>query len=340
MSDRRTVPDEATWESAVARRSMFDLENLWRPKWRPRARHQVATFGCDFARHLGPALRGQDLRWLVTEPAPEGLSEDGRRSFGYDCFSCRTGNIPTPSLFLQWVEWALGEKRPPDEHWLVGERVFDPFRPAVESGGFCSVDEMMASRDEAISCFAKTLEAADLIVFTLGRNESWVHAELGYEYPMRPGPVAGELDPTCRSVTLTFSHIHGSLLLAMQKIRSVRRGLRFLLTVSPVPLASTSSGRHVLVASCGSQSILRAVAGQMATHRAFVDYFPAFELMTAPVFRGAYFEADQRRLSRRGVDFLLESFFEAVTGARPRPCHRIDDDDPPGTDALPGAPEP
>ena len=97
----------------------------------------------------------------------------------------------------------------------------------------------------------------------------------------------------------------------------------------------------MLVATAESQAILRAVAGQLATHRTFVDYFPAFELITAPFFRGAFYEVDQRRLSSRGIDYLLDCFFDAVAPQRPpRPYHRIDDDDPPGTDALPGAPNP
>ena len=80
---------------------------------------------------------------------------------------------------------------------------------------------------------------------------------------------------------------------AMALMRSANRGLRFLLTVSPVPLTATNSGNHVLVATVDSKSRLRAVAGQLARTVSRVDYFPSYEIISAPPFRGSFFRPAQ-----------------------------------------------
>jgi hypothetical protein len=94
-----------------------------------------------------------------------------------------------------------------------------------------------------------------------------------------------------------------------------------ILTVSPVPLTATNSGRHVLAATMESKSILRAVAGQLRSGNPWVDYFPSYEIISSPVFGGKFFEANLRSVSKAGVDFVMNSFFaelESKFGAAAR----------------------
>jgi hypothetical protein len=77
-------------------------------------------------------------------------------------------------------------------------------------------------------------------------------------------------------------------------------------------LTATATGGHALVASSYSKSVLRAVAGQLATESDYVDYFPSYELITGAPFRAGFFEPNLRTVSADGVAFVLRHFLSAV----------------------------
>lgn len=292
---------------------MMDIAELWRPSFRINSRSQIATFGSCFAQHFSRALVRRNFTWFNGEPAPIGMSEDDAKRFNYGVFSARTGNIYTTSLLLQWTRWALGKTAVPDEVWEKNGRFFDPFRPQIEPDGFASRAEVLASRALCIAAFARTITQSDTFVFTLGLTESWWNDTLGYEYPLCPGAVAEEFSaPDHVFRNQEYPEILKNMQQAMALMRSANRGLRFLLTVSPVPLTATNSGNHVLVATIDSKSRLRAVAGQLARTVSRVDYFPSYEIISAPPFRGSFFEPNQRSVHPGGVDFVMKSFFEGL----------------------------
>jgi hypothetical protein len=294
---------------------MLDISGLWTAPFRITRRDLVVTFGSCFAQHFGPALKAQGYHWHVTEPTPGGLSETSARRLGYSAFSARTGNIYTTSLFHQWVDWALGERVPPTLSWQGEAGVHDPFRPTIEPGGFGSEPEMLAARDATIAAFRRAILGCNVLVFTLGLTESWHDRELGVEYPICPGVAAGSFDPD-RHVfeNMDYEAVHANLVQAIRKIRTARggRGPRILLTVSPVPLTATMSGDHVLVASSDSKAVLRAVAGAVARSLPYVSYFPAYEIISSPPFRGAFFEPNMRSVNRAGVAHVMTQLFAAL----------------------------
>ncbi|MDD3444861.1 MAG: GSCFA domain-containing protein [Zavarzinia sp.] len=273
----------------------------------------VATFGSCFAQHIGNALQDRGFRWMITETPPAGLSPKNMTAFNYNVFSARTGNIYTTSLLRQWVSWATGESTPPDEVWEGKDGIIDPFRPRVEPGGFESVEEMRRSRAVTIDAFRAGLEKARYFVFTLGLTESWVNKSGGYEYPMCPGTVAGTFDETEHEfVNQDFLTVYRNLAASFGMIRRLNKGIRFILTVSPVPLTATNSDEHVLVATMYSKSVLRAVAGQFCQKGSAIDYFPSYEIINSPVFRNAFFEPNQRNVSAYGVNFVMDHFFRCL----------------------------
>ncbi|ODN68501.1 GSCFA domain-containing protein [Methylobrevis pamukkalensis] len=312
MNPYQNLPQSSFWRPAVSDRSLFAIENLWSPKFPISGTAPVVTFGSCFAQHVGRALRDRGLNWHITETNPPGMAPETRKLFNYGVFSARTGNIYTTSLLRQWTSWALGTAVPPDECWESESGVFDPFRPAVEPGGFESREEVFASRAASIAAFKAAIVEAEVFVFTMGLTESWVNLQEGYEYPMCPGTVAGEYDATRHGFrNQDFATIHGNLTAVIKAMRGVNKNLKFILTVSPVPLTATNSGDHVLVATSYSKCVLRAVAGQIAGEFDFVDYFPSFEIITSPVFRGIFFEPNMRSVTPSGVDFVMNHFFTA-----------------------------
>jgi len=314
MSDNpyADLPANRFWRQAVADRSLFDIDLAWDPKFTIGRKMRISTFGSCFAQHFGRALKARDMGWFDAEPINPVISDETCQAYGYRVFSARTANIYTTSLLNQWTRWALGHETPPGEIWEKNGRLIDPFRPRIEPDGFASPEELLALRDVTLRAFRDCIEKSDIFVFTLGLTESWFNAD-GYEYPMCPGTVAGSFDPDRhRFVNQGFNQVRQALAQAIQAMRAVNPDLRFLLTVSPVPLTATNAGQHVVTATMESKSILRAVAGEIARNRAFADYFPSYEIINSPAFRGVFFEPNMRSVNPRGVAFVMETFFTAL----------------------------
>jgi hypothetical protein len=80
---------------------------------------------------------------------------------------------------------------------------------------------------------------------------------------MCPGTVRGHFDANLHLfVNHTTADVIARLNATMDRLRDVHSAMRFLLTVSPVPLTATASGAHVLTSTMHSKSILRAAAGE------------------------------------------------------------------------------
>lgn len=312
MNPYENLPTKAFWKLSVADKSLFDIDELWDPKFEIRPNHHVVTFGSCFAQHIGSTLRARGFNWLSTETPPHGLSEQNAKLLNYNIFSARTGNIYTTSLLKQWTKWALGKSEVPGELWQNDSRFYDPFRPRIEPNGFASEKELRQSQAQAIASFRESINKAHYFVFTLGMTESWINEE-GYEYPMCPGTVAGDFDPERHKFrNQQFQEILQDLEDALLMMRKVNPSIQFILTVSPIPLTATKSNNHVLVATMESKSVLRAVAGQLATNNSFIDYFPAFEIINSPIFKGVFFEPNQRSVNPCGVNLVMDSFFRCL----------------------------
>lgn len=193
MNPYTSLPERAFWAPAVGKRNMLDISELWVPRFRITAKQPVATFGSCFAQHFGWALHASGYEWLDTEPAPEGLSAANAKRFNFGVFTCRTGNIYTPSLLGQWLSWAAAETTPPEITWEQDGRYYDPFRPGIEPDGFLSSEELFTSRLVTVRALRKAVETARVFVFTLGLTESWFDLKHNVEYPMCPGTVAGSI---------------------------------------------------------------------------------------------------------------------------------------------------
>lgn len=120
----------------------------------------------------------------------------------------------------------------------------------------------------------------------------------------------------------------------MNFMRSRNENIKFLLTVSPVPLTATASGSHVEVATCYSKSVLRAVCGTLYARHDDVDYFPSYEIITSANNKGAYFEANKRTVSRSGVRTAMSMFMAAHDARPPKTTVLAGDDKPAETSEI------
>lgn len=313
MNPYKTLPPRNFWRPSIADRNPLDIEGLWEPKFKINANDRVSCYGSCFAQHIGKALRARGGNWYVTEDAPSFVDEKTRNAYSYGVFSSRTGNIYTVSLLKQWLLWAKQDEKQPDEVWEQGGRYIDPFRPRVEPEGFLTTEELFRSRNVTINAFKKSIVNAQYFVFTLGLTESWSNKNSGYEYPMCPGTVAGKFDAEEHTFdNQRFPKIRRDLYDAFDLIRGFNPNIKIILTVSPVPLTATYTPQHVLVATMKSKSTLRCVAGMAAEDKSFVDYFPSYEIINSPAFRGMFFEPNQRSVNPYGVAHVMEQFFKPL----------------------------
>lgn len=325
------LPPSAYWKSAVADVNPLQISGLWTPKFAVTENDTIITAGSCFAQHIGRALSERGFRWLDAEPAPPYIDEEDARKFNYGIFSFRTGNIYTARIFRQWLEMAFGAPVPDCLTWETKGRFFDGLRPAIEPGGFESQAEMLASRQACFAAIRQAVQEATVLVFTLGLTESWRDIATQVEFALCPGTVAGTFNDQAHEF---YNHRHADILADLQAalglLRRENPELRVLLTVSPVPLTATASGEHVLVATSRSKSTLRAVAAELSEDFDFVDYFPSYEIITHPVWRGMFYAPNQRSVVPEGVAVVMEHFFANQARvfrklARPKPSVASDD---------------
>ena len=322
-----SLEEKAFWRPAVGSRNALELENLWRPRFRIRKTDKVVTAGSCFAQHIGKALASNGFHWFDAEPGPQPTSDQEAamlRKNGYGVFSFRTGNIYTAALLKQWLTWAFDPAAQSDEIWEKDGRFFDPQRPAIEPGGFASREEALQMRSVTLAAIRRAITEAQVFVFTMGLTEGWENSTTGVAYAMCPGTLAGDFDPA-QHVFVNYKHrrILADMRDVLRLARKMNPKLRFLLTVSPVPLTATASGDHVLVATMQSKSTLRSVAHELREDHSAVDYFPSYEVIASPTFRGMFYQPNQREVSLKGVEVVMSHFFaglgiqQAAAGAKP-----------------------
>lgn len=311
-----SLPEDRFWRTAVADRDAMEISGLWKPKIEVKRKTRIATAGSCFAQHFAKALVARKYRWLDFEPGPEGLTAAQKHDYHYGTFSFRTGNIYTPRMLRQWLTWALTATKPPAEVWELDGRFYDPFRPSVEPGGFASPEELHASRQDTLAAIRRGLKQSQVFVFTLGLTESWRDRDSRLEYAVCPGTMAGTFDAN-RHVFMNhgFDSLMSDMKAVLKLLWRANRGLNVLLTVSPVPLTATASGSHVLTATVHSKSLLRAVAGTLVASDPRVDYFPSYEIITHPAYRGRFYAPNLRSVLPEGVEHVMASFFRDQAAA-------------------------
>lgn len=309
----RTLPDSAFWRRSMTGNPAQDIDPVLRAKFVIRPEHSIATAGSCFAQHIARRLVASGFRYLVTEDVHP-LFAPFAANFNYGTFTARFGNIYTARQFLQLLQRAYGEFIPVDDVWTEdGGWVKDPFRPEIQPGGFASREECHADRQQHLAAVRCMVETMDVMVFTLGLTEAWRHRADGAVYPLCPGVAGGEFDPAIHEfVNFSVDDVTTDLDQAFNFIRRRNPRVRFVLTVSPVPLIATMEDRSVLVSTTYSKSVLR-VAAENIARATDVAYFPSYEIITGNFNRGGYFASDLRSITEDGVDHVMRLFLKHYT---------------------------
>jgi len=306
-------PARSFWRQAVqGKENDGFFKDLWVSKFPISKQTRFVTFGSCFAQHFSKWLVGNGFSWVDGETVPDVLTSDAGLEQGYGIFSVRTGNIYTVAILKQWIQLALGTATVHPEIAVKEGAFYDTLRPLISTSGFGSESALISARELTYSSLIKAICDSDIFVFTLGLTEGW-ESQSGYAYAMCPGTELGVFDAEKHLFkNYSYDAILKDLNTTLELIKQINPKIRFILTVSPVPLTATASAEHVLSATTYSKSVLRAVAGFLHQTRADVDYFPSYELITSPPMRGAYFESNMRSVRPEGVEFVMQHFSRGI----------------------------
>lgn len=309
-----SLPSESFWRRCLEDPD-FRLEALYQPTVRIGPYEAVATAGSCFAQKIGRELRLSSARFLDLEPVPHGMTEATAARLGFGLYSARYGNIYSTAQWLQLAQDAFADDLRPEAFWSKEDRWFDGLRPRLEPGGFGSRDIAEAARQAHLFQVRQVFETADIFIFTLGLTERWEDARTGTVYPICPAAIDPAFgDPAHRFHTARVTEVVAELEACIALLRQHNPGLRFLFTVSPVPLMATATGGHVLLATARSKAVLRAAVEEILHTQPMCDYFPSYEIATQnPTCRDA-FAPDQREVKDDVVERIMQAFFAAQTG--------------------------
>ena len=318
-SPYENLPSSAFWRPAVAEQSPWET-GIYRKRFEITRETKVATAGSCFAQHIATWMRRDGFNVLDVEPSPQFLRGKPLLSFGYGLYSARYGNIYTVRQLLQLAQESLGRFDPGDIVWAKGDQYIDALRPNVEPEGLPSPEIVRQHRADHLRQVALLLAKTDLFVFTFGLTEAWVHRELGTVYPTAPGTIAGTFsDDTFVFKNFTFSEIKADFVAFRELLKTLNANVKFLVTVSPVPLTATASGKHVLAATVYSKSVLRAVVGELYDEFDDVDYFPSYELIGTPFTRRSFYHDNLREVRKEGVETAMRNFWRSMEEQFSRP---------------------
>ncbi|RXF67218.1 GSCFA domain-containing protein [Hansschlegelia zhihuaiae] len=311
-SPYENLPPRNFWRSGVVGHSPGVADDIYVAKFPIKRSYNVATAGSCFAQHIGSYLKRTGCNILDVEPPPPAMSDAIARKYGYGIYSARYGNIYTVRQLLQLVRECSGQFTPNNWIWTKGDAFIDGLRPSVEPKGLTRPDEVVAHRAQHLAAVKLLFSRADLLIFTMGLTEAWVDAPSGTVFPTAPGTLGGDFATSrCKFHNFTFREIYDDFIATREALKAINPSLRFILTVSPVPLTATATKDHVLVATMRSKATLRAVAGELSAELDDVDYFPSFEMVFGPQSMGTFFEPNLRSVRANGVAQVMRVFLKA-----------------------------
>lgn len=310
-----SLPDHCFWSRSHRDRDLMDIDPVVAGHFRVTQETRIATAGSCFAQHVARYLVDEEFNYFVTETAHPVISPDVARSFNYGTFSARYGNIYTARQLLQLAQRARGLFKPAEDVWDAGERFIDPYRPAIQPGGFSRRDDYIADRERHYAAVRRMMDETELFVFTFGLTEAWRSKVDGAVFPLCPGVSGGRFDARKHEfVNFTVQQVVDDFRAFVALLRQNNPDCKVLMTVSPVPLAATArADRSVISATAYSKAVLRVACEELERVVKDCVYFPSYEIITGQHARGAYYGDDLREVDEAGVLHVMSLFMRHYT---------------------------
>ncbi|MBL0406319.1 GSCFA domain-containing protein [Microvirga aerilata] len=243
------------------------------PKFKLDATAPFFAIGSCFARNIELSLAQQGLHCVTSQCVfPDDYYE--LRGFG-----ARNGalNAYTPGSIMDLIRFA---KRSEAETVALQDVGDGQWADMLMSGlRLLNDDEAASARKQLLQTY-RNLPDARTVIITLGYTESWREKATGMFINRPP---AGNMRLNRRAghyefLNMSAEQILGAVHTSVQEIYQQTEGrAKLILTVSPVPLASTFTGQDVITANDFSKGVLLAAAREVSSAYDFVDYFPSYQ---------------------------------------------------------------
>jgi hypothetical protein len=293
------------WEANIDRFSHAPIEIDHVPKFRLSDDDSFFCIGSCFARNIEEHLIYRS-RHVLSKRIFAPRAEAPARPNGF------VNKFTTMSMVNE-VKWALD---PP----TIDARLFEetpngwvdlqlgPGIPAV------SLARAIERRRYLVHDYFARIRNASVVVITLGMSEVWWDSVAGVYLNAAPSLASVRRDRDRYSVEIADTQENVEHL---ERLRNLLRGMnpdmKLVVTVSPVPLGQTFSGRDVAVANMLSKSTLRAAAEQFAIRHNDVDYFPSYDIVAlAP--RALAYGQDCLHVSDKVVGAIMSMFLRDYAG--------------------------
>ena len=246
---------------------------------------------------------------------------------GFDAVAVRhLGNAElmnkyNPYSMLDEVKWAIGEQ----PRLTIDQRLF-------EVGDNAYVDMHLhqgapISKEDCIQNVALSnalhseLIACPYIIITLGLAEIWYDNETAtclnepaniIRFYRHSDSVKELFRKRFVFRVMDYFEVYTATRDLIDALRKASKACKIILTVSPVPMSTTFSGKEILSANMYSKSVLRAAAEQVCAGFEHVDYFPSYEsVMLSP--RDTTWKDDYLHLKQEVVSLNVERMIERYT---------------------------
>jgi len=305
------LPPQRFWRTGVCASDPQTIEGLYKKKFTIAATDNVATAGSCFAQRIATFMRASGFTVMDLEPPPADMSPEDAKNAGYSIYSARYGNIYTVRQLLQLAHDAESGHVDAANVWEKDSRFYDAMRPNIGADGFASVEETLAARRAHLAKVKQLFAEMNVFIFTFGLTEAWLDRKSGRVFPTAPGTIAGDYNPEIFEFkNFGFNEIYNDFVAFQDLVRKSNPDVRFILTVSPVPMTATATDKHVLTANTYLKSLLRTVAGALSDDFAHIDYFPGYEMVATPFSKAAFYEDNMRLVSQPGLKAVMRIFFD------------------------------
>jgi hypothetical protein len=312
---RNQAKPQADWVVARRRLRRGVIVPVHRPTFRLRRTDTIFTMGSCFARNIEKYLVRLGCRvppYDFALPEAERLSPTPNHAL----------TLFTPPMFSQTLEWAEAilsrdgkvtiEDIEPWIYRLTDGTALDLGLAAIRPTG---IDRVVARRQEIFDLYVSAFRA-ECVLLTPGLVEAWYdthHDIYTNSAPIKGGALLDEARYTFR--ILDYADCYGALARTVELIRKHNKTVKFLITVSPVPLRYTFSDDDILVANTYSKSVLRAACNQLVRDYDGIDYFPSFEAVSLSTWR--VWQRDRRHVTDAMVARIVNTVIsQYVLGSR------------------------
>ncbi len=182
---------------------------------------------------------------------------------------------------------------------------FDPHSSGLR---LATYEAAKSNRSKIYSAMSQ-IKHARTILLTLGLTETWTDIKTNI---VMNNPLSGADLRRHKDRFVFHNYNYDEIVLELRGLielvrNSCNREMRFVLTVSPVPLGVTFTSSDILTANCFSKSTLRTAAATISSEYSYVDYFPSYELVTYSP-RHLAWKDDQLHVQENMVAHVMSKF--------------------------------